>query len=164
MAVGGVGGHLAWVCAWRDGDGVSLDLRHFAIALRLASRRPAHTGHSVDTTAFVKTTAADLCRRYSGQPAFEFVADGHHVGDREIREIRCLDFFFPFEIGSGAYPHHCRRRRGWPVGVCLPSMWDPPGLLLPGNGTRYYILGFSSPAVGFCGLKKIAISKTWRVK
>ena len=73
MAVGGVGGHLAWVCAWRDGDGVSLDLRHFAIALRLASRRPTHTGHSEDTTAFVKTTAADLCRRYSGQPAFEFV-------------------------------------------------------------------------------------------
>ena len=64
VAVGGVGGHLAWVCAWRDGDGVSLDSRHFAIALRLASRRPAHTGHSVDTTAFVKTTAADLCRRY----------------------------------------------------------------------------------------------------
>jgi hypothetical protein len=55
-------------------------LRHFAIALRLASRRPAHTGHSVDTTAFVDTTAADLCRRYSGQPAFEFVADGHDVG------------------------------------------------------------------------------------
>ena len=81
MAVGGVGGHLAWVCAWRDGDGVSLDLRHFAIALRLASRRPAHTGHSVDTTAFVKTTAADFCRRYSGQPAFEFVADGHDVGE-----------------------------------------------------------------------------------
>jgi hypothetical protein len=80
VAVGGVGGHLAWVCAWRDGDGVSLDLRHFAIALRLASRRPAHTGHSVDTTAFVDTTAADLCRRYSGQPAFEFVADGHDVG------------------------------------------------------------------------------------
>ena len=81
MAAGGVGGHLAWMCAWRDGDGVSLDLRHFAIALRLASRRPAHTGHSVDTTAFVKTTAADLCRRYSGQPAFEFVADGHDVGE-----------------------------------------------------------------------------------
>jgi hypothetical protein len=58
VAVGGVGGHLAWACAWRDGDGVSLDLRHFAIALRLASRRPAHTGHSVDTTAFVKTTTA----------------------------------------------------------------------------------------------------------
>ena len=58
MAVGGVGGHLAWAYAWRDGDGVSLDLRHFAIALRLASRRPAHTGHSVDTTAFVETTAA----------------------------------------------------------------------------------------------------------
>ena len=81
MAVGGVGGHLAWVCAWRDGDGVSLDLRHFAIALRLASRRPAHTGHSVDITAFVETTAADLCGRYRGQPAFEFVADGHDVGE-----------------------------------------------------------------------------------
>src|SRR5262249_24297000 len=48
--------------------GISLDLRHFAIALRLASRRPTHTGHSVDTTAVVKTTPADLCRRYSGQP------------------------------------------------------------------------------------------------
>src|SRR5262249_58948219 len=45
---------------------VCLGLRHFAIALRLASRRPAHTGPSVDTTAFVETTAADLCRRYSG--------------------------------------------------------------------------------------------------
>src|SRR5262245_38294450 len=58
VAVGGVGGQLALMCAWRAGDGISLDLRHFPIALRLASRRPAHTGHSVDTTAFVETTAA----------------------------------------------------------------------------------------------------------
>jgi len=41
-------------------------LRHFAIALRLASRRPAHTGHSVDTTAFVKTTTAGFVEATRG--------------------------------------------------------------------------------------------------
>ena len=30
------------------------------VALRLASRRPAHTGHSVDTTAFVENNGG-LC-------------------------------------------------------------------------------------------------------
>ena len=143
MAVRGVGGHLAWVCAWRDGDGVSLDLRHFAIALRLASRRPTHTGHSVDTTAFVKTTAADLCRRYSGQPAFEFVADGSATEKFEKSDF----WIFSFLLKSG--PVHTPTAAGGGGGVAgrsLPALdvrpswtfaawkWDPilySGLFFP---------------------------------
>ena len=58
MAVGGVGGHLAWVCAWRDGDGVSLDLRHFAIALRFSFARSRAYRALSRYHSLIETTAA----------------------------------------------------------------------------------------------------------
>ena len=162
MAVGGVGGHLAWACAWRDGDGVSLDLRHFAIALRLASRRPAHTGHSVDTTAFVEKNGG-LC-----SPTVDNRLSSSSQTVRRQRNSRNpISGFFSFLLKSG--PVHTPTTAGGGGGGGRSESACPRyGTLLDfcclEMRPDIIVRTFLPPAVGFCGLKKIANSKTWRVK
>src|SRR5262249_54902510 len=71
VAVGGVGGHLAWVCAWRDGDGVSLDLRHCHCPAFGFSAAGTYWAGRCRYHSLRRNYSGGLCRRYSGQSAFE---------------------------------------------------------------------------------------------
>jgi hypothetical protein len=66
---------------------------------------------------------------------------------RELEKFEKSDFFFLFEIGSGAYPHHPRNRGRLPVGVSCPSLMAPRN---PGNGIRVSGKGGPFSGVGPC--------------